>query len=311
MRIAKVLTILTVLGLAATLAGPAAAQEEIPACSGENVSGTVVAVDEANGTVTLATEDGLCTVTLSGDYDHPIVSLLGAYFGDVNIEALAAALQATRVWVVCEADDCTLADEADDGALAATILGLTENEDGTFTLELIAEEGETPIEVVIEDPALAQAVMEALGVLLVDWQLQIGEDGSVGIVDVGDAIAALHEDGLGFGAIVKLYAIAAESQQACEEGLSEGDCDVTLETLVSAFRSGTGFGELFELYGRPTIKGVGHVRQAERPDEPPPAGDPARGVCNARAHGGQANARGLGQVTCPAAPEGPDPVEPN
>jgi len=32
-------------------------------------------------------------------------------------------------------------------------------------------------------------------------------------------------------------------------------------------------------------------------------------VCNARSHGGRANATGHGQVTCPASPEGPEPVE--
>ena len=308
MRIARLFTIITVLGLAVTLVGPAAAQEELPACSGANVSGAVVAVDEATGLVTIATDGGaLCTVVLSGEYDHPIVSLLGAYFGDVSVESLAAALETTQVWVVCEEGTCALAEGGSEGAVAAIIVGITENEDGTFTLELMTEDSETPIEVVIDDPDQAGAVTEALESLVVDWELQIGEDGSVGILDVGDAIAAYHEDGLGFGVLVKLYAIAAEAQEACEGEGTEGACDVNIEALVSAFQSGTGMGELFQQYGRPSITGVGHVRHADRDSGQLEDGGRIRGVCNARSHGGRANATGHGQGTRPAPPPGPGP----
>jgi hypothetical protein len=316
MRSIRLFTALVVLGMTIALVVPASAQDEVPACSGDSVSGVVVAVDPASGLVTIAADGGgLCTVVLTGTYDHPIVALLGQYFGDVKIATLAAALEAaldtTETWVVCEAGVCNLADETSEAAAAAIIVGITDNGDGTFTLELMAEGSESPIEVVIDDLEQAQAVMAALESLHVDWELQIGEDGAVGIFDVGDEIAALHQDGMGFGVIVKLYAIAGEAQEACEAG-SAAACDLTLESLISAFQSGTGLGELFRLYGRPSLLGVGHVRQAADGTGVPasPGSQGSTGICNARSHGGQAGARGQGEILCPD-PQGPDPVEPN
>ncbi len=311
MKIARFLTILMVLGLAITLAGPAAAEEAVPACSGENVSGVVVAVDEATGVVTIAVDGGgLCTVVLNDKYDHPIVTLLGAYFGDVSAEGLAAALDTTQVWVVCEEGTCTLVDQGAEGAMAAIIVGITDNGDDTFTLELMSEGSTTPIEIVIDDSDQAMAVTDALETLTVDWELQLGEDGSVGIVDVGDRIAAYHEDGLGFGVLVKLFGIASQADEACQAGDTGGACDVTIESLISAFQSGMGLGELFQLYGRPSLLGVGHVRQAGQAGGRPGDAGPTLGICVARSHGGQAGANGLGPVSCPASPEGSEPVEP-
>lgn len=89
--------------------------------------------------------------------------------------------------------------------------------------------------------------------------------------------AAYHEQGLGFGVLVKLYAIAAESQEACATGQSAQACvAVTVEGLVAAFRSGTGMGELFRQHGRPSVVGVGQMIGAAGgpPNDPGPRNDP-------------------------------------
>jgi len=251
------------LAVALTLAvvGSAAAQEgEITPCEGENVSGTVVAVDEETGVVTIDTGGDLCTVTLDDEYDHPIVALLGSYFGGVSAENLAAALEATQGCAVQDPDsegwtwsDC----EADDAVIMTVI---AENEDGTFTATVEGEE--MPIIVTVEDSATAEGLSEALQALAAEWELD--DDGSV--IQSGDEIAAYHEDGLGFGVLVKLYAMAAESEEACVD--AEEPCGVTAEELVEAFQSGMSMGQLFKEYGRPSIVGIGHVRQSEKEHGP-------------------------------------------
>lgn len=264
------------LALALTLAaaGPVAAQEsEVPPCEGDSVSGTVVAVDEATGEVTVYTASGLCTVTLDGDYDHPIVALLGSYFGDVSSGSLTTALEATQGCAAYDPDSeaWTWADCDDEDAVTVTVVG--ENDDGTFTALINGEEAR----VSVEDPEVAERLSRALQKLVVEWK--VAEDGTV--VQPGDEIAAYHEDGLGFGVLVKLYAIAAASQEACGDEESTEPCGVTVEELVAAFQSGVGLGDLFKEYGRPSILGVGHVRgrgfgqsghagpkdRADRPDD--------------------------------------------
>ena len=261
-----------VLALALPAVAPAAAQEEPPAgeilpCAGEGVSGTVVAVDEEAGLVTVYTGDGLlCTVTLDSDYDHPIVALLGTFFGDVSAEDLAAALEDTEearqgcalydpvgaawAWADCDAE----------GAVPVTVLA--ENEDGTFTA--LTGEGEQ-VTLSVEDLNTAEGLSETLDELAVEWEL--GEDGSV--MQPGDEIAAYHEEGLGFGELVKLYAIAAKSQEGCGDGGEDviEPCGVTVEELVAALQSGMGMGELFKEYGRPALLGVGHVRKGSGPPD--------------------------------------------
>jgi len=250
-----------VLVLALTLVAvlPVAAQEgEIPSCGGESVSGTVVAVDEETGTVTLEPDDGLgpCTVTLDGEYDHPIVDLLGSYFGDVSAEDLGAALEDTQGYAVYdpETGEWSWAPPDAEGAVAVTVVA--ENEDGTFTILVDGEE----VVVSVEDEETADSLRDALKTLAVDWGL--GEDGSV--VQPGDEIAAYHEDGLGFGVLVKLYAMAAASQEACDDEEATEPCGVTVDELVAALQSGTGMGDLFKEHVRPSITGVGHVRDKGR-----------------------------------------------
>lgn len=86
-------------------------------------------------------------------------------------------------------------------------------------------------------------------------------------------IAAYHEDGMGFGVLVKLYAMAEASQEACPTTPSDPAAPVdptaapactavTVDELVNSFRSGTGMGALFKQYGKPALLGVGHVRKA-------------------------------------------------
>ncbi len=75
---------------------------------------------------------------------------------------------------------------------------------------------------------------------------------------LSDQIAALHADGMGFGVMVKFYAIAAESKAFCE---GQTDCTpVTVEELISAFKSGAGIGALFKEHGKPATVGVGQLK---------------------------------------------------
>ncbi len=94
---------------------------------------------------------------------------------------------------------------------------------------------------------------------------------------LGEEIAAYHEAGMGFGVLVKLYAMAEASTAACVKEASKtasttpvAGATVTataacvpasVDELVTAFTSGTGMGQLFKEYGKPALLGVGHVRK--------------------------------------------------
>ncbi len=88
---------------------------------------------------------------------------------------------------------------------------------------------------------------------------------------IGEQIAAYHEDGLGFGVLVKLFAMAEESITRCGGTAAAGAAPsasatpvcsvVSVEELISAFKSGTGLGQLFKEYAKPTLLGVGQVRK--------------------------------------------------
>jgi hypothetical protein len=77
---------------------------------------------------------------------------------------------------------------------------------------------------------------------------------------VGEQVAALHADGMGFGVLTKFLSIAAESAEACAADPSP-DCGVSLDELVTAFKDGSGIGSLYRDYGKPSALGVGHVKQ--------------------------------------------------
>ncbi len=236
------------------------AEDDLPECTGDRVAGIVVAVDQVTGTVTIDQGDGqLCTVAAGGEFEHPVVALLGSYFGQVSTEGLTAALEATEVWVVCAPTSgvCELAEEGTQDAVPGRVVEVNGDQ---LVIEL--EDGNVTVET--DDADRLAGLVEALAALTVDWTLQPGEDGPT-VVDAGDQIAALHEDGVGFGVIVKFFAIASESQEACDDdGDGDSPCGVTVNVLAEAFETGMGMGQLFEEFGKPAILGVGHVRKTAR-----------------------------------------------
>lgn len=227
------------------IATPAQAQGAA-VCSGGLVSGTIVAVDETTGTVTVDTGGGAtCTVTLNGNTDHPIASLLGEYFGDISSASLTEALTATQgcaqvsggsgAWTSCDAP----------GAISVQVVSA--NPDGTFTAQITNPDGTiTTIILTVEDVATLENLNQALAKLAVAWTLDEFGD----LVQVSDQVMVYHEQGVGFGVLVKLYSLSNAS------GISVAD-------LLAQFQAGTGVGELFKTYGgKPPETGVGHVKQA-------------------------------------------------
>jgi hypothetical protein len=277
-------------------------------CTGDSVSGTVVAVDESTSTVTIELADStLCTVSLAGTYNQPIITLLGTHFETLTAQSLSDALNTLQVQVDCSSTPCTLVDS---GGTSATVVSVTDNGDGTYSVVLAVDDGAggTTLETItIDDSSLAGTWMGALNDLTVNWPLKHDDSGGAYYVGVEDEIANLHSDGMGFGVIVKLYALAAEAQQACSS-LPEGTtldpgtpnpCDVTVESLAADFKSGVGMGILFKLYGKPDILGVGHVRNGVPDHGNSDHGNQgSKGICKAQSHGGQANGHGHAPVTC-------------
>ena len=103
---------------------------------------------------------------------------------------------------------------------------------------------------------------------------------------VGEEIAAYHEAGMGFGVLVKLYAMAEASVVGClnHAGIAVTTTPVVgarttilpvctptkVAELVSAFNSGSGMGQLFKEYGKPALLGVGQVRKELAKSTPEP-----------------------------------------
>jgi hypothetical protein len=225
--------------LPANLTSAAGTFAEIGPCSGTNVQGTIVGVD-VNGVVTIDTGSGLCTVTANGSYSHPIVTLLSKYFGEVQVNTFADTLKSLQgcavdmgggsyAWQACGTGETP----------NAQIVGV--NPDGTFLVQINGVTDPVTLSISGLDP---QTIQQMLDSLLVNWTL----DGNGDLVQVSDQIAAYHDQGLGFGVLVKLYAIAEAT-------------GVPVEELVAQFQAGTGMGQLFKLYGKPSILGVGQVRQ--------------------------------------------------
>ncbi|MBN1812400.1 MAG: hypothetical protein JXA14_11225 [Anaerolineae bacterium] len=95
---------------------------------------------------------------------------------------------------------------------------------------------------------------------------------------VAEEVAAYHPTGgagegekVGYGVLVKLYAMAAESREACA-GAAEPCVAVTVEELMAAYQSGVGMGQLFKEYGKPAVLGVGHLRKGDEGGPPDHAG---------------------------------------
>ncbi len=96
-----------------------------------------------------------------------------------------------------------------------------------------------------------------------------------GLGEIGQQIAALHEQGMGFGVLVKIFAMAEASQDACPAAPTTPSADgsevtpttptctaVTADELVTAYKGGAGMGTLFKQYGKPALLGVGQVKKA-------------------------------------------------
>ncbi len=104
----------------------------------------------------------------------------------------------------------------------------------------------------------------------------------MGPAEFAEQIAMYHEEGMGFGVLVKLYSMAEAQIEACVNQMATSTavapttqpaadsidttpatCEaVTIDQLVNEFRSGTGMGLLFKEYGKPALLGVGHVKKA-------------------------------------------------
>ena len=237
----------------AALAAPAA-QGLLP-CSADPVTGTVVVVDETNGLVTVDPPGAgeFCTVDISTDVTHPIALLLGYYFGDddfaANQEAQQEALTNAQTCATTDGTNWTWVACGTEGALDIRVTGF-DQVTGSYTAVVVDADGTLgdPVpSILITDPPTVERLNGALTALAVDWELE--DDGSLMLVS--DKVMELHEQGMGFGVLVKLFALSEASN-----GL------YTVDFLKGEFESGKGMGTLFKEYGgKPDLRGVGHVRQ--------------------------------------------------
>jgi hypothetical protein len=147
-------------------------------------------------------------------YKHPIVQILGAYFGRTTRPMLP-----------------------------------TPTPTATPTVDPLA----TPTEIPSETPTATPT-----------------DTPEMGPEEIAEQIAMYHDEGIGFGVLVKLYAMAEDSVQTCLDLQAAGEgidptqlaCEaVTVEQLVGEFQGGAGMGQLFKEYGKPALLGVGHVRK--------------------------------------------------
>jgi hypothetical protein len=237
--------------LPAGLGLAAGSPEDVAACSGDNVQGTIIAVDE-NGVLTIDTGSGLCTVTLNGNYSHPIVTLLGRYFGDIQVGDYSGALQGATGCATVSGGTGAWSDCSAEGAVPIQFVSFDET---TMTLTaIVVETGET-ITIPIDDSnsSVVDSINQALENLMVDW----GLDGNGDVVQVSDQIAMYHDEGMGFGVLVKLYSLSLASGVPVDELIAKFKGDPTTGEGVM------GLGQLFKEYGgKPPLLGVGHVRKA-------------------------------------------------
>jgi hypothetical protein len=130
--------------------------------------------------------------------------------------------------------------------------------------------------------------------------------------EFAEQIAMYHDEGIGFGVLVKLYAMAEDAVKACADLQVPGviadpalpACEaVTVEQLVSEFQGGVGMGQLFKTYGKPALLGVGHVKKAlqDQPEELSPTSTPEPGLTssdeqlkNQKSNNGKGNGNGNG-----------------
>jgi hypothetical protein len=254
----KKINLILIVTLTLLVFGNVAAQESDPVepielgeCQNGEVSGIVVGVDELESGIAIVTiyysddegDNGLCTLTVEDvTSGHPIMVLLGRFYGDVSAEQLADALDVSQVCLAEVDGDLTLVECEVEHDFKASVIYY---DDGFLTVLIDGE----PVEIEVDEDLEFGQIVDALETLTVDWELLDGV-----LVQTKDEIAAYHEDGLGFGVLVKLYSMAEENE------------DVTIDDLVEMSAGGYGMGELFAIYGKPSFLGVGHVRQALKGD---------------------------------------------
>jgi hypothetical protein len=229
----------------------AAADSHLLPCEGDEIVGSIMSVDEETGQVIIKTETGECYVNLDQDYDQPIVELFDDYFGNSDSTELEEAAANLDGWATY--DETTLlwtwSSEETEGATAAKLLSLTDNLDGTYTLEYSVEGEALPVYVILTDPVEIAYYMSLIDAATVELSITQDEEGNSFISDVGDEVMAYHEDGMGFGVLIKFYSLAAET-------------DLTVEELVTMFKDEkTGLGLIFRDYGTPGMMGIGHLKQ--------------------------------------------------
>lgn len=263
----------TLVLIMSTVAGALAAPfaEELPACSG-TITGTVVAVDPETGTITIdidgsmATTTDRCTVTVGGDFEHPIVNLLGTRFTNVSPEdfdqAVIDQLQNLNACVLPVVDPVTgattythVACDTLDTNQQAVVITWYDPVTGLYTATL--PDGST-ITFLITDPVAATLVQDALAALalltVTDWSVLDGH-----LLDGAYQVQYYHDMGIGFGVLIKLYSMAELN-------------GIPVDQLVQEFLAGNGMGLLMKSYGRPQYMGIGHLRKevknAENGDDP-------------------------------------------
>jgi hypothetical protein len=99
-----------------------------------------------------------------------------------------------------------------------------------------------------------------------------------GLGPMGELIAKYHEEGMGFGVLVKIFSYVKDSEDACKaqatatpdpnvsDGTPETCTPLTPDELVTMFKE-EGMGALFKKYGKPSLLGVGWVRKALKSTE--------------------------------------------
>lgn len=272
------LSMVTVLVLGTALAASAEEGDDIPECTGDSVSGALIALDANTGDAVIEQEDGsLCSVTLNSDgasYDHPVLALMTSYFetslDSVGLDILEDAVEDLTVYVECDDSGSCILDE-DEEAPLGRVLSVEDDGSGGYVITVLMN-GEI-LTLSVEDDYLADLWLESLEMVNVEWELN-GSGGLAG--DTGNVIESLHEDGMGFGVIVKLIGLSQMATEACSDGLTAEDgtdlCSINLDSLVASFESGTGLGQLFKLVGKPSAMGIGQLRNGEN-------GGPPDGAC--------------------------------
>jgi len=253
MKFKKFISLGLVVAFALVIPGSASAKPaSFDACTGDTISGVVVVVDETTGEITLYTADGTeCTVVKRvEEYEHPVINLLGQFFEKVSLKELSGNLENLQTWVIFNAatNSYEFANETDIGAVSAIVIDVSVNPDDTYQIVLLVEGETIPQTINTPDFILYQTYLDSLLIDTVTFDLIMDGTGNTFVNDGADQIGAYHDDGMGLGVLVKLFAMADAY-------------GVPVDELVTRFKDGEGIGQLFkdENLGKPDLLGVGHV----------------------------------------------------